>query len=247
MTDWFETAFGPLYPLVYGHRDEREAHRAVQTMVGRVPGLDAGARVLDLACGDGRYIAALRRAGITDVTGADLSKYLLDRARTRGTIGTLVRADMRRIPMMAASFSHVLSMFTSFGYFATDDENYGVLREVSRVLCTGGYLVLDYINAFAVDASKLQQTVRKYEGWTIYEDRRLDDNRRRLAKTVRVAGPAGENLEYEERLRLYEPGELVAAIAECGLSVVSLWGDYDAEAFDKNSSPRCLVVAERIG
>src|SRR5512140_898974 len=94
---WFEKAFGPIYLELYGHRDEREAARVVQVLEKHLPGLNAGeergAPVLDIACGAGRYLEALRKRGVR-VIGLDLSPALLEHAG-RIAPGHLVRGDMR--------------------------------------------------------------------------------------------------------------------------------------------------------
>ena len=54
--EWFKIAFGELYPLVYAHRDVAEAAR-VAHLLAPIVGLSRP--VLDVACGDGRYMSAL--------------------------------------------------------------------------------------------------------------------------------------------------------------------------------------------
>ncbi|MDH3199035.1 MAG: class I SAM-dependent methyltransferase, partial [Candidatus Krumholzibacteria bacterium] len=59
--EWYEVAFGELYPVVYGRRDAAEAARTVgafgELLSGRGP-------VLDLACGAGRHLEALAAYGV---------------------------------------------------------------------------------------------------------------------------------------------------------------------------------------
>jgi len=59
--DWYEIAFGQIYPAVYAHRDEAEAVRVAQRLAPLVVGASP---VLDVACGSGRYMTAFAQAGL---------------------------------------------------------------------------------------------------------------------------------------------------------------------------------------
>src|SRR6188472_4311668 len=53
----------------------------------------AGLRVLDLACGSGRYVARLKDQGAARLVGADLSAAML--ARAKAVSDALILADLR--------------------------------------------------------------------------------------------------------------------------------------------------------
>ena len=144
--DWFEAAFGALYPVVYAHRTVESAAPEARFALART-GVGRGDRVLDLCCGGGRHMVHLLQSGAR-VTGADYSAALLGRARAAlaGSDAALVRADMRRLPF-AGVFDAVFSFFTSFGYFADEDDNLEAAREMCRVLKPGGRLFMDYMHA----------------------------------------------------------------------------------------------------
>lgn len=239
--EWFEVAFDRLYPVLYRHRDGEEARRAAATYAPRLlPG-----STLDLACGAGRHMAAFGAAGL-DMVGLDLSPFLLARAGSDPALaGRLVRGDMRALPFRDGAFAGVINMFTSFGYFETDGENAAVLAEVARVLRTGGRFLFDFLNARRVLDAPLEQTVREQGGYVIEEDRRLVDGDRFLVKRVRVRHDAGETLEYDERVRLYQPAELGAMLAAAGLDVVEQFGGYDAAGFDSSHDDRLVSLCER--
>jgi SAM-dependent methyltransferase len=63
-------------------------------------------RVLDLGCGPGRDVGFLGRLGC-QVVGLDLSSGMLLEARNRLPHATLVRADLRRRPLVSACFDGV--------------------------------------------------------------------------------------------------------------------------------------------
>jgi SAM-dependent methyltransferase len=140
---WYEAAFRSEYLRVYRHRDDESAAREVAFLLD-VTEIRSGDRVLDLACGAGRHARPLAAAGCR-VASLDLSADLLREAHDRGTPG-LVRADMRRVPLLSGSFAAAASLFTSFGYFPSEEEDRAVLAEVARVLAPGGRYLLDVMN-----------------------------------------------------------------------------------------------------
>src|SRR5258706_5988125 len=143
MTEWFEQWFGEEYHVLYPHRDEEEARRAV-ALVQRAAPWAEGDWILDLACGAGRHAAELERLGAR-VVGFDLSPSMLRRARAGGR-GPLVRGDMRGLPFRPGSFGLAVNLFTSFGYFRDDAEHRLVLRQGAACRGPGGRLAPGFLN-----------------------------------------------------------------------------------------------------
>lgn len=103
--------------------------------------LEAGARVLDVACGNGNAtLAAARRA--CNVTGLDYVPELLQRAagraRAEGLEVQLVEGDAERLPFETGLFDVGLSTFGIM--FAPDQEQ--AARELARVVKPGGKIGL---------------------------------------------------------------------------------------------------------
>ena len=243
---WVTEAFGRWYLTVYPHRDEAEAERLVRT-------LDAvrslrGARVLDVGCGPGRHLTAFVRAGARPL-GLDLSADLLREAvRVRAGAGgswPLLRADMRSLPVADGAADVVTSLFTSFGYFR-EDEDARALAEAARVLRSGGYHVLDFLNREQVLRHPSPRTERRSGEWTIREERRIEDDRR-VVKRVVVAPAAGGApvADYEERVTLYPPSELRELLHRHGLGPEREYGEYDGSPFRPERSSRFLVLSRK--
>src|SRR2546427_7544835 len=117
-SDWWRTWFGPGYLALYDdtlrERTPVEIDRLEPLLRLRPP-----LRILDLPCGQGRHAIELARRAY-DVTGVDLSPYLIRVAKARAeTAGDAVRwleGDMRR-PGSGATFDLVLNPFPRFGSF----------------------------------------------------------------------------------------------------------------------------------
>lgn len=236
---WYRSWFGPEYLELYPHRDQEEAERAVELFLEHAA-LPEGARVLDLACGEGRHLRAIRRRGRRAV-GLDLSISLLRRAR-EGPDGVrlLAQGDMRRIPFRSGAFRAVTSFFTSFGYFESPSEDRRVLAEIRRVLARGGAFLLDYMNAERVRRTLVPVDERRVAGRTVRQVRRIRDGA--VEKRIEIQGPEREEpAVFHERVRLYAPGELVAALKEEGFTVDRRFGDYSGSEHTSRS-PRLILV-----
>ena len=147
MPEWFEEWFGEEYLRLYPHRDDADAERIAE-LIRRTVDWRPGIRVLDVGAGAGRHARVFAAAGAWCV-GLDLSAVLLRRARQTAAT-PLVRGDMRRLPFRPRSFDLVVNLFTSFGYFAHDDEHAAVIASLARSLVSGGTLVVDFLNADTV-------------------------------------------------------------------------------------------------
>ena len=239
MTEWFEQWFGEEYHVLYPHRDEEEARRAV-ALVNRAAPWDAGTWVLDLACGAGRHAAELERLGAR-VVGFDLSPSMLRRARA-SVHGPLVRGDMRALPFRPASFGLAVNLFTSFGYFRDDAEHRVVVRQVAQSLRPGGRFVLDYLNVDNVRRT-LRSDTEEIDGAAteVRVRRRFSEEGKYVVKEIELGA---ENRSFQERVRLFTPAELTTLLEDEGLRVDAQFGDYDGGPLDARAT-RTILVATR--
>lgn len=220
MPEWFEEWFGEEYLRLYPHRDDADAERVVSLLTYELP-WRRGWRVLDVACGAGRHLVALERAGAVP-TGFDLSAVLLRRAR-QATRRPLVRADMRALPFRTGSMDLTVNLFTSFGYFATDEEHADAIGQMLGTVRPGGWFVIDFLNAAHVRAA-LVPTETTALGQIRAEIRReISEDGRFVYKTITL----DDGRTFEERVRLLGSAELEAMIIAYGARVVGRFGDYD--------------------
>lgn len=251
---WYTTAFGAHYPLLYRHRDRQEAVQCLD-LLPRLAPLTVGGPVLDLGCGDGRHLARLAAAG-HPALGLDLSPHLLLAAR--GNLPpevSLVRGDMRSLPLAAGSVGGVLSLFTAFGYFGTLAHNRPVVAEVARVLEPGGHWFLDYVDCDRVRRELGDGPVhrrRHLESLQVDETRRLVDGGARVEKRVELVplpgrerealhwGVSAEGVRYTESVALFARGEMEALARRLGLEPVAAAGSYRGDPCGQG--PRWIMV-----
>lgn len=118
--------------------------RAEQQMMRRLWPPMRGGRVLDLACGSGRYARLLAQAGAAPVLALDQSWRMLRQVRAANA----VRGSMLRLPFASGSFDAVICGL-AVGH-APDLEVW--MREVARVLAPRGALVYSDFHPQAVAA-----------------------------------------------------------------------------------------------
>lgn len=242
VADWWRTWFGPgylsLYDVYLAERTPVEVDQLQALLALATP-----ARVLDLACGQGRHAIELARRGY-EVTGVDLSEYLLDvaraRARAAGVTVRLLHRDMRD-PLGGERFDLILSLFTSFGYFEDEAEDHRVLTGVVRMLERGGRFVLEVLNG--------QREREHFEArqWfsvgktAVMEERRLERSARRLVVTRTISTPNGRETNAHS-LRIYDGAEIEAFLLDAGFGDIRLYGDWSGERLTPESA-RVLAVA----
>jgi SAM-dependent methyltransferase len=107
--------------------------RLTEIVRGRLTGRD----VLDLACGNGRWLSRFQPR---TYLGIDLNAAMLDEARKRYSTARFMQADMTDLPLPDSSFDGVISMFGAMGHLPPAGQE-AMVREVWRVLRRGGRAV----------------------------------------------------------------------------------------------------------
>lgn len=233
---WYQEWFGEEYLELYAHRDENEARQQVaffRRQCGSVTG-----PVLDLACGMGRHMQELQALDYHAV-GCDLSYTLLRTGMLEYGHMPVARADMRHLPFCDGVFAGLVNFFTSFGYFASEEENQQVVSEMARVLRPGAPFLFDYLNVHRELVRLVQRESRETPMGLVQIERWFDPYDRSFNKRITI----GEK-RYLERVRGYDLSEISAMFAACHLTIHSAFGDFDGSPFTP-SSARLILMGSR--
>jgi ubiquinone/menaquinone biosynthesis C-methylase UbiE len=244
---WYEDTFGRDYLSLYPHRNDQEATRDISGLLQLV-NPPRNESLLDLCCGAGRHLVALRLAGFTNLTGLDLSADLLAEARSRLDAVAiddiqLLKADMREIPGTDC-YGTIISLFTSFGYFADTTEDKRVLASAYRALSSNGTFVLDTLNRGHVLASLIPTEEKQLGEMCIRIRRHITEDGLRVEKETRVTQPGSPVTTYRESVRMYEKGEIKDMLEQIGFVNARFFGNLQGEVFS-SSSPRMVFVASK--
>ncbi|RPH96489.1 class I SAM-dependent methyltransferase [candidate division KSB1 bacterium] len=243
-SEWFENWFDEDYLTLYAHRDLSEARRFVNVLWSALE-LEAGALVADIPCGAGRYSLAFAERGAR-VVGMDFSPVMLHRAAEACMLGyacpLFVRGDMRHIPLIGR-FHLVANIFSSLGYFESENDNFMAFSELARLLAPGGFLIVDVVNPACLREHFIAETQRAVGDAIVSERRELDLENKRVIKHVDINKGSTTRL-IRESVRLYEQNELFDFTVACKLHRLEFWGDYSGASLTPQS-PRLILVARK--
>jgi ubiquinone/menaquinone biosynthesis C-methylase UbiE len=232
-------AFGEDYLYFYGTWLTPELDESQTEVVWRLLELEPSAEVLDIACGHGRIANRLAERGAR-VTGLDADAFFLAQAREWGSGAAFVEGDMRALPFDDASFDAAFLWFTSFGYF-DDEENRTVLRELRRVLRSGGRAAVDQQNLPRILANFQRQSFVRRGADVMLDEHGDFDEEAGVMDTTRTYVRDGQVREIRYRIRMFRPDELREWLLAAGFEQVELRG-YEGEPFAPESR-RVIAVA----
>jgi 2-polyprenyl-3-methyl-5-hydroxy-6-metoxy-1,4-benzoquinol methylase len=243
--DWFENEafWREAYAFMFPDSCIAEAaDQMARTLALTAP---SGKTVLDLCCGPGRCAVALAKQGLS-VTGVDRTKYLLDKARARarkeGVSVKWVQEDMRNF-VRKDSYDLALSMFTSFGYFESREEDSRVLKNIYTSLRPGGQVLLELLgkeNLAKIFQPSLAETAP--DGSILIQQPHILDGWSRVSNVWTVVRN-GKARQFTIELNLYSGQELRARLELAGFEDVKLYGNLDGEPYGPEA--RRLIAVGR--
>ncbi len=241
MNDWFKEWFSSdLYLEVYHKRNLNDARVLLSTILNFID-IEKGSSVLDAACGAGRYSYLLAEKGF-DVFGFDLSQNLLNIAKKSADDFSIsqkfICADIRNF-CIKTKFSAIFNLFTSFGYFDTEEENFLFIKNSPNFLMNGGYFVIDFLNANYVINNLNPLSQKKINGKTIMEKRSIIGDR--VVKEIEVHSELSV-YNFRESVALYPYEKILLKFEEFGYERIELLGDYKGSKFEKDISERFIGI-----
>jgi SAM-dependent methyltransferase len=246
MGAWFEdeSFWSELYPFMFPEERFHLAEEQIEKILALV-GYEEGA-VLDLCCGPGRHSLALAKRGI-QVTAVDRSEFLLRRAKEEAAKSNLeiefVLDDMRHF-VSDQSFSLILNLFTSFGYFDDIEDDLKVLQNAYRSLKPGGAMVIDVFGKEPL-ARKYQATNSTKFGdevMLIQRNEICEDWTRCRNEWILVKGATARTFNFQTRL--YSGQEMKDILRKAGFEEVKVFGDLDGNEYGVDAA-RLIAVGRK--
>lgn len=240
--DWYENWFSSQwYKILYRDRDELEAEEFVETLVGHLQPLP-GSRMLDIACGEGRFARQLAAHGF-DVTGIDISYSAIGKALKQEHDRLHFHVHDMRFPFYINYFDYAFNFFTSFGYFASDRDHVMAAKAFAAALKKDGLLVIDYLNApYVLDNLVPQETVVR-EGIVFDITRRVEG--KHIVKDIRFNDREGQPVHYAERVAAFTLSDFLQIFKKAGLSLSGTYGDYQLNNYDPVESQRLIMMFKK--
>jgi SAM-dependent methyltransferase len=222
-----------------------------------------GQRVLEIACGSGRVLVPLARAGF-DVWGVDISPHMLALTRAKldaepgGPLAAhLVQADMRDFRLDTAHFDLAIAAVKSLAYLTEREDQLRCLSAVAAHLRPGGLLAIDFLHPrpdwVAAASGSMRDDLLQHvpeRGYTLSRVESVVSND--LARQVRVIRSAYEIVDdrgavlgkrfVEWPYRWTYRFEAEHLLERAGLVIEAVYGGYRREPFTSDS-PAMVFLA----
>jgi SAM-dependent methyltransferase len=240
--EWFESWFGsPYYRILYQQRDELEAQEFIEALLRYLQPLP-GSRMVDIACGEGRYSIQLASHGY-DVTGIDLSYRSIEKAKQAEKNNLHFYVQDMRFPFYINYFDHAFNFFTSFGYFNSPRDNQMAAKSFAKGLKQGGILVLDYLNKdYVINHLVPGETVARGD-YSFDITRKMEGSY--IIKDIRFTDEAGTERHFNEKVAAFGLSDFTKIFRTAGLSLVGTFGDYKLGPFSPLDSPRLIMIFKK--
>lgn len=246
MPEWFDNSnfWETLYPFMFLENMFDSAPEQVEKILSLVT--NPGRRVLDLCCGPGRISIPLAEHGF-DVTGVDITEFLLEKARERSNACERpvewVQDDMREF-VRPGCYDLVLNLFTSFGYCEREEDDLRILKNVVLNLRPGGVFLIDLMGK-EIMARIFHPTnsSRTDNGLFVQCNEILDGWNRIRNEWIVITGETAHRFSFEHTL--YSAKELTDLCIQAGLSDIRVYGGFDGRPYDFHAS-RLVLTGMKI-
>ncbi|GAB5399621.1 MAG: class I SAM-dependent methyltransferase [Aureisphaera sp.] len=232
-SSWFDT---PYYHILYKDRDKREAQQFMDKLTKFLK-LPNNAEILDLACGRGRHSVYLNELGY-HVIGADLSSENIKYAK-RFENETLTFKQHDMCMPYPKKFDAVFNLFTSFGYFDTEEDNFRTINAIKSELKKGGYGVIDFLNVEFVRENLVANEIKHVDDITFHMEKEVSKDH--IIKHI-TFDVDGRSQKFTEKVRALSLKDFMEYFKEAKAELLYSFGDYNLTPFHPNSSERLILI-----
>ncbi|WP_409416997.1 class I SAM-dependent methyltransferase [Flavobacterium sp. PS2] len=232
-TSWFDT---PYYHILYKDRNYREAQIFMDNLTHYL-NLPEKANVLDLACGKGRHSIYLNQLGF-NVLGADLSENSIAEASKNSNETLHFKVHDMREPF-EEKFDAIFNLFTSFGYFESDDDNLTTLKAIKASLSEYGFAVIDFMNVTQVIETLVPEEVKTVDDIDFHIKRYVEDGH--IFKEIDFEDQ-GRKFHFTEKVKALTLKDFEDLMEQAGIFLLDTFGDYKLKKFHKTDSERLIMI-----
>lgn len=235
--NWFETWFdSPYYHILYKDRNDTEAQLFMDNLTHYL-NLPEEAKILDLACGKGRHSIYLNQLGY-DVTGVDLSENSITEASKSSNDSLRFKVHDMRL-QTEEKYDAVFNLFTSFGYFENEEDNFKTLLAIKESLTEYGFAVIDFMNATYVIDNLIPEETKTVDGIDFHIKRYVNEGH--IIKEIDFEDK-GEKFHFTEKVRALTLQDFEEMMEKADIYLLDIFGDYKLRKFFKNDSERLIMI-----
>ena len=234
---WFDTKY---YHTLYKNRNESEAELFISNLYKYLN--LSNEYVLDLACGKGRHSLTLNSLGLR-VLGVDLSPHSIQNAsQFQNNHLKFQEHDMREV-IENENFNVIFNLFTSFGYFEDEADNFAVLRAIHEMLLVDGILVIDFMNTTKTLNSLVSEEVIVQDNIVFNLKREFDG---RFIKKYISFSDQGEVFNFQESVRGFSLDDFQNMLTETNFKIEKVFGDFHLNPYNPTTSARLIIIARKL-
>lgn len=233
--DWFNSKY---YHILYQKRDDKEAKQFLSILQKFFKKED---QILDIACGSGRHTIYLNSLGY-NTCGIDLSEESIRSAKQKS--GNKIPFDLwdMRKSYKKEHFDVVLNLFTSFGYFDSQKEDFEAIQAISSNLKDEGILIIDFLNSEKVITNLVDSEQKTLSGITFNINRKVEDGF--ILKNIQFTDN-GKDFEFTEKVKALKLADFTKLLNFAQLKITNIFGDYKLNKFHPTDSDRLIIVAKK--
>jgi len=230
---WFDTKY---YHILYKERNDEEAQLLMDNLTHYL-NLPEDAKILDLACGKGRHAIYLNSLDY-EVTGVDLSENSIAEAAKFANNKLHFKVHDMREPF-EEKYDAIFNLFTSFGYFEDNSDNYKTIKAIHNSLTETGFAVIDFMNVDYVIENLVENEVKSVEGIDFHIKRYLKEGY--IYKEIEFEDQ-GEKFHFTEKVQALRLEDFEQMMEEAGVFLLDIFGDYKLRKFYKTQSERLIMI-----
>ncbi|MBL4593027.1 MAG: class I SAM-dependent methyltransferase [Flavobacteriales bacterium] len=240
-TEWFEEWFdSPYYHILYKNRDDKEAKEFISNLIDYLKPLK-DVFFLDVACGKGRHSVYINKLGF-NIDGFDLSENSINIAKKQETDSLHFYTNDIRNPLKPNYYSVAFNLFTSFGYFEKEQDNQLAINSIAESLKEGGVLVLDFMNCKKVLNNLTKKEAKIIDEITFNITR--DFKNGYIIKDINFTN-SNVDFNFQEKVKAISLDDFKSYFTAANLKIEAIFGDYQLNAFDEDTSDRLILVAKK--
>jgi 2-polyprenyl-3-methyl-5-hydroxy-6-metoxy-1,4-benzoquinol methylase len=228
MKQWYEKLFEN-YAKKYDEECFTQGTFGECDFIEKETGFDKSKRILDIGCGTGRHTIELAKRGY-DVTGVDLSKAQIARAREKSAAQNLeTRFEIQDARSLTFSHEYDLAIMLCEGGFPlmeTDEMNYEILASCARALYSCGKLIFTTLNGLFPLFHKVKDFLdsQRKEGNAATSENSFDLMTFRDRSEVIFEDDNGVKEKILCSERYYVPSEITWLLKSLGFKTIDILG-----------------------
>ncbi|MCM2302560.1 MAG: SAM-dependent methyltransferase, partial [Flavobacteriaceae bacterium] len=172
--------------------------------------------------------------------GLDLSVNSIDFAKNYENDQLIFDVHDIRNPF-PKEYDAILNLFTSFGYFESDEEDIQVLTNFKNALKPNRFAVIDFINIEKAIENLVAEERKFIDGIKFHITKKLENGF--LIKHIEI-DDCGQKQHFYEKVKCIDFNKINNYLNVVGFKLKHTFGNYNLEPFDVKTSDRLILVVQ---